>query len=60
MGNFLDGTLVGKEGTASKANAALCLETQKYPDFIHHAAGPSGRLDPGQTCRHTMAHRFSP
>jgi len=60
MGNFLDGTLVGKEGTAYKANTALCLETQKYPDSIHHADWPSVRLDPGQTYRHTMVHRFSP
>ncbi len=60
MGNFLDGTLVGKGGTAYKANAALCLETQKYPDSIHHADWPSVRLDPGQTYRHTMVHRFSP
>ena len=60
MGNFLDGTLVGKEGTAYNANTALCLETQKYPDSIHHADWPSVRLDPGQTYRHTMVHRFSP
>ena len=60
MGNFLDGTLVGKGGTAYKANVALCLETQKYPDSIHHADWPSVRLDPGQTYRHTMVHRFSP
>jgi aldose 1-epimerase len=60
MGNFLDGTLVGKGGTAYKANAALCLETQKYPDSIHHADWPSVRLDPGQTYRHTMVHRFNP
>lgn len=60
MGNFLDGTLVGKGGTAYKANSAICLETQKYPDAIHHADWPSVRLDPGQTYRHTMVHRFSP
>ena len=59
MGNFLDGTLVGKGGTAYKANSAICLETQKYPDSIHHADWPSVRLDPGQTYRHTMVHRFT-
>jgi aldose 1-epimerase len=59
MGNFLDGTLKGKEGAVYGPNAGICLETQKYPDSIHHADWPSVRLDPGQTYRHTMVHRFS-
>ena len=59
MGNFLDGTLTGKAGTVYKANGGLCLETQKYPDAIHHPDWPSVRLDPGQTYRHTMVHRFT-
>jgi aldose 1-epimerase len=59
MGNFLDGTLTGKAGTVYKANGGLCLETQKYPDTIHHPDWPSVRLDPGQTYRHTMVHRFT-
>jgi aldose 1-epimerase len=58
MGNFLDGTLTGKGGAVYKANGGLCLETQKYPDAIHHADWPSVRLEPGQTYRHTMVHRF--
>jgi hypothetical protein len=44
-------TVYGKHG-------GICLETQKYPDSIHHADWPSTRLDPGQTYRHTMVHRF--
>ncbi len=59
MGNFLDGTLKGKEGAVYGPNAGICLETQKYPDSVHHADWPSVRLDPGQTYRHTMVHRFS-
>jgi aldose 1-epimerase len=59
MGNFLDGTVAGKQGAVYGPNAGLCLETQKYPDAVHHADWPSVRLDPGQTYRHTMVHRFS-
>jgi aldose 1-epimerase len=59
MGNFLDGTLTGKDGAGYGPNAAICLETQKFPDSIHHADWPSVRLDPGQTYRHVMVHRFT-
>lgn len=59
MANFLDGSLTGKEGTVYGPNAAICLETQKFPDSIHHADWPSVRLDPGQTYNHVMIHRFT-
>ncbi|NCY02528.1 MAG: galactose mutarotase [Planctomycetia bacterium] len=62
-GNYLDGSDVGKGGVAYPRQAAVCLETQRYPDAIHHAgdpAWPTVRLDPGQTYLHTMVHRFSP
>jgi aldose 1-epimerase len=58
MANFLDRSLTGKEGTVYGPNAAICLETQKFPDSIHHPDWPSVRLDPGQTYRHVMIHRF--
>jgi len=56
--NYLDGSVKGKGGVAYGKQAAVCLETQKYPDSIHHPDWPSIRLDPGQTYRHTMVHRF--
>jgi aldose 1-epimerase len=59
MGGFLDGTLTGKGGAVYVRNGGLCLETQKYPDSVHHADWPSPRLDPGQTYSHTMVHRFT-
>ena len=62
-GNYLDGTLAGKGGVAYAKNAAICLETQKYPDAVHHAGEadwPAVRLDPGKVYRHTMVHRFHP
>jgi aldose 1-epimerase len=57
-GNFLDG-LAGKGGAVYQRHAALCLETQYFPDAIHHPAFPSPVLRPGQTYRHTTVHRFS-
>ena len=56
--NYLDGSLTGKAGAVYGKQAAVCLETQKYPDSIHHPEWPTARLDPGQTYRHTMVHRF--
>jgi aldose 1-epimerase len=56
--NYLDGSVKGKGGVPYAKQAAVCLETQKYPDSIRHADWPSTRLDPGQTYRHTMVHRF--
>lgn len=59
MGGFLDGTLTGKEGARYVRNGGLCLETETYPDSVHHADWPTARLDPGQTYRHVMVHRFT-
>jgi aldose 1-epimerase len=57
-GNYLDGSVKGKGGVAYGKQGAVCLETQNYPDAIHHPDWPSMRLEPGQTYRHTMVHRF--
>jgi aldose 1-epimerase len=35
-GNFLDGSFKGKRGLTVPHRAAFCLETQHYPDSIHH------------------------
>ena len=58
-GNYLDGTLTGKGDAVYAKHAGICLETQKYPDSIHHPEWPTTRLNPGQTYRHTMVHRFT-
>jgi len=62
-GNYLDGTLVGKDGAVYRKHGGICLETQKFPDAVHHLGEPgwpSPRLDPGQVYRHVMIHRFTP
>ncbi len=62
-GNYLDGSLTGKAGAVYQQHAAVCLETECFPDAFNqkawHADWPSSRLDPGQTYRHVMVHRFN-
>lgn len=58
-GNFLDGTLVGKQGHVYRMGDGLALEPQKFPDTPNQPAFGSARLDPGQTYRHRMIYRVS-
>ena len=58
-GNFLDGSLSGK-GATYVQHAALCLETQKFPNAINVPAWRDQViLRPGQTYRHRMIHAFT-
>jgi aldose 1-epimerase len=57
-GNFLDGTLTGKDGVIYKKRAAFCLETQRYPDSPNQKAFPSTVLRPGETYRSQTEYRF--
>jgi aldose 1-epimerase len=58
-GNFLDGSVRGKGGTAYRQHAGFCLETQHYPDSPNHPEFPTTVLRPGETYRHRMVHRFA-
>src|SRR5580698_3107955 len=58
-GNFLDGTLKGKGGHTYPQRAALCLETQHYPDSPNHPSFPSTELKPGETYKTNTVYRFS-
>ena len=58
-GNFLDGTIRGKRGVVYGKHAALCLETQHYPDSLHHPNFPSVILRPGETYRTETTYKFS-
>ncbi|HEX7453317.1 MAG TPA: aldose epimerase family protein [Polyangiaceae bacterium] len=59
-GNFLDGTVKGKGGVSYAQYAALCLESQKFPNSINVPAWKDAVvLKPGQTYQHTMVHAFS-
>jgi aldose 1-epimerase len=57
--NFLDGSIKGKGGVAYPRNAALCLETQHFPDSPNHPAFPSTVLRPGEKFHSTTIFRFS-
>lgn len=56
--NFLD-VPRGKGGAAYGVHSALCLETQGWPDAIHHPDFPSPILRPGETYHHLTVYRFS-
>jgi aldose 1-epimerase len=58
-GNFLDGSIVGKYGIVYRQHEALCLETQHFPDALHHPEFPSIVLRPGETYRSTTSYAFS-
>jgi len=58
-GNFLDGTVHGKEGKVYNFRSGLCLETQHFPDSPNHPTFPSTVLKPGQHYHTTTVYKFS-
>lgn len=58
-GNFLDGSVTGKNGQAYPHRSACCLETEVFPDSPNQPSFPSCILKPGETYTHTMIHKFS-
>jgi aldose 1-epimerase len=58
-GNFLDGTLTGKGGSAYQFRNGFCMEPQHFPDSPNHPNFPTALLKPGQVYRNTIIFRFS-
>jgi aldose 1-epimerase len=58
-GNFLDGTLVGKDGKVYTRRSAFAMEPQHYPDSPNHPNFPSTELKPSQTYHCTIEYKFS-
>jgi aldose 1-epimerase len=58
-GNYLDGSITGKGRAVYKRHHGFCLETQHFPDSVHHAHFPSVLLSPGETYRQTTVHKFT-
>ena len=58
-GNFLDGSVTGKKGIAYNKRAAMCLETQHYPDSPNKPDWPSVVLRPGETYKSHTIFAFS-
>ena len=58
-GNFLDGTVTGKDGKVYNHRYALCLETQHFPDSPNHPNFPTTELKPGHRYHTTTVYKFS-
>lgn len=58
-GNFLDGSITGKDGNVYRERSALALECQHYPDSINRPSFPSTVLRPGQVYHQLTEYRFS-
>lgn len=58
-GNFLDGSVTGKKGVVYGHRAAICLESQKYPDTPNKPEWPSAVLRPGETYTSHCVFAFS-
>lgn len=58
-GNFLDGSLTGKQGHSYGHRSGFALETQHYPDSPNQEAFPSTILEPNETYRSRTVYRFA-
>ena len=57
-GNFLDGSVKGKDGKDYPRRSAFCLESQHYPDSPNRPKFPSTTLKKGQKYSTTTVYKF--
>ncbi|MDR0686103.1 MAG: galactose mutarotase [Dysgonamonadaceae bacterium] len=57
-GNFLNGGFEGKNGHTYPRRSAFCLETQHFPDSIHHPNYPTTVLRPEDTFKSETVYVF--
>jgi aldose 1-epimerase len=57
-GNFLDGSIRGKEGRVYGHRGGFCLETQHFPDSPNQPGFPSVVLRPGESYRSRTVFTF--
>ena len=57
-GNFLDGTVTGKNGKIYTFRSSFCLETQHFPDSPNKPNFPSTLLEPGQQYYSICVYKF--
>lgn len=57
-GNFLDSTVIGKNGIAYQHRSAFCLETQHFPDSPNKTEFPSVILDKGEEYYSVCIYKF--
>ena len=58
-GNFIEDAWIGKDGKAYHKRGGLCLETQFFPDAIHHENFASPVLKAGELYSTTTVYKFS-
>jgi aldose 1-epimerase len=58
-GNFLDGSIRGKNGRVYQFRNGFCMEPQHFPNSPNEPAFPSVVLQLGQTYQNTIIYRFS-
>ena len=58
-GNFLDGSLRGKNGVVYRHRSGFCLETQHFPDSPNEPSFPSTILRPGDAYRSRTIYTFT-
>lgn len=58
-GNFLNGKITGKNGKVYEKHAAICLESQHFPNTPNQPEWPSAELKPGQTYKSHCIFKFS-
>lgn len=58
-GNFLDGTLINADGKPLQKHAALCLETQHFPNSPNQTNFPSTVLRPGEKYNTTTIYKIT-
>jgi aldose 1-epimerase len=58
-GNFLNGTLTGKDGKVYQRRCAFCMEPQHFPDSPNKPNFPTTELKPGETYHCTIVYKFS-
>jgi aldose 1-epimerase len=58
-GNFLNGSIVGKDDRAYIKHSGFCLETQHFPDSPNHPNFPSTVLHLGEQYHQVTSFKFS-
>ena len=58
-GNFLDGTFKTSDGKPITKNAALCMETQHFPDSPNEPSFPTTLLKPGEKYHSITKYKLS-
>lgn len=58
-GNFLDGSITGKNGVTYSKRSGFCLETEHFPDSPNQASFPSVVLRPGEVYKTKTVYKFS-